>query len=507
MSLFQNSNNSLFSNPGQQAGLFNNPAANQPTGMFGQQPTSLFGNTANPNPAAGAAGNQPGQGPSLFAGNTGGSLFAAGTGQNTGSLFGANPAPTGSLFGNSNNAGGMFAGNPAGNPGNPGNAGGLFGNPAAGGNPSAGGLFGNPAAGGNPSAGGLFGNTASGNNAGAGGLFGNAAGGAFGSNPGQGSGLFGQTLGGNPGQSAAPTGSLFGNPGGGLFGTTPSFGTASSNTGSLFGNTGSTSFGNPAGGLFGAGNPSMGMGFSNQPLQNSQNLMYTPYQNYSDKIIESLAQADKDNLFNLKSQIESNEANLIQAENTLTKICKFKDDIKARLVELFSFARKVQTAEKRCKASLEVVKKFQSNISLFIKDAVKVFDRCERADGFNQIDSPGVFLNEMLASCEERLKCIEESFKEIQELVLIEDRSNEFMMLVKTISMMQTKFELVSSLTFDMHKRVQEVMERYLVTFGIDMEEGGNKDVKIKEASNVRKPSGLADLIAAKPSSIGLRFY
>ena len=490
MPLFQNSNNSLFSNPGQQASLFNNPATNQPGSLFGQQSSSLFGNTANPTPAAPAAGTQPGQGAGLFGANPaagGGSLFATGTGQNTGSLFGANTAPSGGLFGNANNPAGLFGGNNAGNQGNPGGAGGLFAN-TAGNNAGAG-------------AGGLFGNSTAGNNPAAGGLFGNTAGGAFASNPAQ-SSLFGQNLGNSSGQNPQPAGSLFGNTGGGgLFGNTPSFGTAAPGTGSIFG--GGNSGG---GGLFGAGSSTMGMGFSNQPLQNSQNLVYTPYQNYSDKIIESLAQSDKDNLFNLKSQIESNEANLIQAENTLTKICKFKDDIKARLVELFSFARKVQTAEKRCKASLEVVKKFQSNISLFIKDAVKVFDRCERADGFNQIDSPGVFLNEMLANCEERLKSIDESFKEIQELVLIEDRSNEFMMLVKTISMMQTKFELVSSLTFDMHKRVQEVMDRYLVTFGIDMEDGGSKDVKIKEVSKVRKTSGLADLIAAKPSSIGLRF-
>jgi hypothetical protein len=294
-----------------------------------------------------------------------------------------------------------------------------------------------------------------------------------------------------------------------MFGSTPAT--------SLFGQTsnapqGAPLFGGNSGSLFGQSSlfnnpptPSFG---GQGPLTPSVqgNVAFVPYQNFSDKMIDNFNQTEKDNLFGLKNQIENNENCLIQAENTLSKITKFKDDIKNRLQELFAFARKVQTAEKRCKASLEIVKKFQGNISLFIKDAVKVFDRCERADGFNQIDSPGVFLSDMLANCEERLKSIEESFKEIQELVLIEERSNEFILLIKTIAMMQTKFELVSSLTFDMHKRVLEVTGRYSMTFGIDFDENSGKDMKIKEVSKSLKTSSLADLIAARPNSTSYRF-
>lgn len=345
--------------------------------------------------------------------------------------------------------------------------------------------------------------------------------GLFGTNPNPSGGLFTQNQGSlfnNP-----QSGSLFNpNPAGsaqtGLFGANPSsqgslfsgsFGTNSTGlfnsmttTPSLFTNAGA----GQQGGLFNQpSNPNFSSGMN--PGQAAPPMVYTQNPGYHNKIIDNLTQTEKESLFKLKSLIDDNDSQLLQSQGTLEKICKFKSDLKLRLLDLFTYARKVQTSEKRCKASVEIVKKFQSNLNLFIKDAIKVFDRCEHADSYHQIDSPGNFLSDMLIHCEERLKSIEENYKEIQELLLIEQKSSEFVLLVNTISMMQTKFEIISSIAFDVHKRVEEVIDRYANTFGIDPGNEKVKDVKMKEVVKPKKFSTLADIIAARPSAFSKFFH
>ena len=156
---------------------------------------------------------------------------------------------------------------------------------------------------------------------------------------------------------------------------------------------------------------------------------------------------------------------------------------------------------------MEIVKRFQSNLNLFIKDAIKVFDRCEHADSYHQIDSPGNFLSDMLVHCEERLKSIEENYKEIQELLMIEQKTSEFVVLVNTISMMQAKFEIISSIAYDVHKRVEEVIDRYANTFGIDPGNEKVRDVKMKEVAKPKKFSTLSDIISARPSAYSKFFH
>lgn len=423
------------------------------------------------------------------------------------SLFG-NPSTTSSLF--PSNAGGGLFGQPGGTP--------ITTSPS---------LF-SSITGGNPQGGGT-------------GLFGGNSGavpgqnspfsGLTGANTGAGSSLF------TPGASTSGTGlfsqntgSLFGNSAGGtgLFNTNPApasqpglFGAAPAAQGSLF----SGNFGSNSTGLFNTATstPSLFSGNSfgqtgglfSQPLnagigavpQQTQPIVYNQHPGYKDKIIDTLTQQEKENLFKLKTMIDENDSHLQQSEKTLEKISKFKSDIKLRLLDLFTYARKVQVSEMRCKVSVEIVKKFQANLSLFVKDAIKIFDRCEQADSYHQIDSPGAFLSDMLVHCEERLKGIDESYKEIQELLLIEQKSSEFVLLVNTISMMQDKFEIISSIAYDVHKRVEEVVNRYANLFGINSEENSKKDVKMKETDKPKKFSTLSDIIAARPSAFKNFFH
>ncbi|OMJ93394.1 hypothetical protein SteCoe_3636 [Stentor coeruleus] len=470
-------NSSLFSsitgstNPGQ--GLF--------SGGSGQGP--LFGQ----NPPTGGGGTNPGGG--LFGGNPGG-------GTNTGgSLFGGNPG------GGTNTGGGLFGGNPGGGT----NTGGsLFGGNPGGGTNTGGGLFGGNPGGGTNTGGSLFGG-----NPGT-----NTGGGLFGGNTGGGTNTGGSLFGGNPGAGTNTGGSLFGgNPGagtnaGGLFGPTPS------NTGSLFG--GGTG-GGPTG-LFGqstAGNtpgnffsqPGL---FSNQPSMLGQNLSgtltfnpnagpmpFVPSQDIFSKKISELSENTKNNLFNFKGQIDRNEASLNQSESILNSITKYKDELKQRIITLFTFSRRVQTGEKRCKVTIETVKKFQMNVNSFVKEAVKVFNHCDSADQYHQIESPAGFLSDMLITCEERLKLIEENFKEIQEIVSVENRPFELSMLVNTIAMMQEKFELVSSVAYDVHKRVQEVLVKYPVTSN-NIGSADKKGSKVEKGSGQKSYSSLRDIITGR---------
>ena len=481
--------------------LFSNPSGNTATGsLFSGKidnttttSPSLFGNITGSN----GIFTQPG------GNNT--SLFSQPSGGNTGGLFGQ---PTGnqSLFsqpsGNlmsqpTNNSGSLFA-QPSGNTGglfnqpssNPGlfsqtstNNTSLFSQPSS----NTGGLFNQPSSG----TGGLF-NQPSSNT---GGLFNQPS-----SNTG---GLFNQpssNTGGLFNQPSSNTGGLFNQPSsntGGLFNQ------PSSNTGGLFNqpssNTGGL-FNQPSGGLFSQNN--QGGLFSNSTQHTP--IAYTSQSSALCKIIGTLSDQEKNAFVNLKLCLNQHDNNLTESETILKAITKTKSEIKEKMMELFIFTRKVQTAEKRCKVTVEGLKKFENNISRFIKDAIAVYNQCEFADSYHQIDSPGIFLSEMLGSCDERLKCIEDNFKEIQELFSVESESSQILMLINTISLMQEKFQLISSIAYDMHKKVAEVVWKYQDNLEIrNALESKGKDIKIKKNENTKKYSSIKDIISGKSSYSG----
>lgn len=497
MSLFQktqstspmfNTGGSLFANTGPTAttpSLFSSiTGSNNPGGLFAQpggQTGGLFGQTA-PAPTAGGSlfGNtaQPGGNTGLFSqntGNTGNAPSLFNPSGNTGGLFGQ-PASTGGLFSQTtqgaNPGGSLF------NAGAPGQNTSLFSQPA--GNTQNAGLFSqNPG-----NAGGQF-------NTQPGGLFGanTSAGGLLSMNPANPSSLFSgnQNTGGLFGQSGAGGGGLFGNNQSGLF-------TQNANPGGLFGqnNSGSLFGQNPAGGLFNNNPTAAFQGGQPGPIN------FTPQESPSSQLIENLSQTLKENCYTLRKFIDDNETYLTQSESLLASISKYKQDLKLKLTTLFIFSRKVQTAEKRCKVTVDVIKKFQCNINNFIKDAVKVFNQCEYADSYHQIESPANFLADMLGCCEERLKVIEDNFKEVQELMSIQSGNCELNMLINTISLMQEKFELVSSVAYDVHKKVTEL----LVKQGVVVESEKKKE-KISTFESSKKFSSIQDIIAGRPSYQG----
>lgn len=507
---------------------------------------SLFGKPQGQTGGSLFGGVQPGPttGPSLFSSITGSTnpgqgLFSGAPGQGQGSLFGQNPPtggglgnPGGSLFGGNtgggtNPGGSLFGGNPTGGT-NPGGS--LFGGNTGGGTNPGGSLFGGNPGGGTNTGGSLFGgNTGGGPNTG-GSLFGASGntGNLFGAAPTNTGGLFSNQPSGSGGglfsQPTANTGGLFGNTGGNAGGGP--FSQPTGGTGLFGGNTGTSStglFGQPSAGntMFGGSssgsffnNPTQNTGFFNNPSNSmlGQNLSgtltfnpnaqptpmpFVPSQDMFSKKISELSDATKNNLFNFKGQIDRNEASLSQSESILNSITKYKNELKERLITLFTFSRRVQTGEKRCKVTIETVKKFQGNVNSFVKEAVKVFNHCDSADQYHQIQSPAGFLSDMLIVCEERLKCIEDNFKEIQEIVSVENRPFELSMLINTIAMMQEKFELVSSVAYDVHKRVQEVLAKYP---GI-VDNSGNakkKEGKVDKGSGQKGYSSLRDIITGR---------
>ena len=217
------------------------------------------------------------------------------------------------------------------------------------------------------------------------------------------------------------------------------------------------------------------------------------------KLIGTLPDKEKNDFFNLKHCIDQQDAQLTQSDAVLKNILKYKSRIKEKLAELFIYSRRVKTAEKRCKVGLDVVKKFETNVSNFVKDAIKVYNQCEFADSYHQIDSSDIFLSEMLGCCEERLKNIEDNFKEIQELLTIESGTSHFSMLINTITLMQEKFQLISSVAYDMHKRVSEITIKYSSNSAISKSLAQIKDTKIeKRVEPVKKYSSIKDIITGR---------
>ena len=496
----------LFSNPsaGNPGGLFSNPNPGNPGGLFSNQNTGTFGGLL-PNANSGAPGGlfsnpNPGNTGGLFSnpnpGNAGGGFSNPNAPSgNTNSLF-PNPNPNtgtpGGMFSNPNastpNAGGLFS--------NPGNTGGLFTNPNA---PTSntGGLFSNPNPNPGSNPGGLFSNpnSSTGN---PGGLFSNT-------NPsGNTGGLF--SGGNNP---PGNTGGLFSNSNtsGGLF--------SSGNTGNLLAQPSN----NPGGlfsqpqnpltftptnsGLFSSANTG-GMFSQMAPGGTTQNtrptqLGYSSEASPMFKLIGSISEQEQSAFYNLRASLDNHDKSLTQAESLMVGIEKCKAEVKGKLLELFTFSRKAQTAEKRCRISLGVLKKFENNISGFVKDAVKLYNQCEYADSYHQINSPGGFLSEMLGCCEERLKAIEDNFKEIQELVAIEGDFSQFPMVVSTIMMMQEKFQLVSSVAFDMHTKVAQIIDRYSRNTDIAKSlTASSKGTKIEKLDQPKNYSSIRDIIAGK---------
>jgi hypothetical protein len=452
MSLFGNKNGpvgntgSLFS----QGGITTNPslfsAITGSSGLFGQGNlgTGLFNN-------AGTGGSNP------AASNPGG-LFGQGA-SNTGGLFGQGPNNSGSLFNQPSSGGGLFAKQTSntglfGQPSGPNslfnqvsNTSSLFAQPSS----NTGGLFAQPSS----NTGGLFGQPSSST----GGLFGQPS-----SNTG---GLFGQP---------SSTGGLFGQP---------------SSTGGLFAQSSS--------GTFGTFNPTSNSMFSGYPSSTPQPASYSPDSNSMSKTIGTLSEQEKNFFFLLKSKIDENDTNLNQSESIIKSIEKFKKSLKEKLFELFTYSRKVQTLEKRCKTSTEILKKFEVNINNYIKDAVSVYTQCEFADSFHPIGSPGVFLSDMLDQCDGRLKLIEDNFKEIQELLLVESQDYQINMLVNTIGLMQEKFQLVTSLAFDVHKRVTEVLAIHSNKPGLsDFKNSPDKESSPKKNIQTKNYSSIKDIISGK---------
>lgn len=128
--------------------------------------------------------------------------------------------------------------------------------------------------------------------------------------------------------------------------------------------------------------------------------------------------------------------------------------IESKAQNLISYAKKVVSMHRRAEKALEIRKKFENNISKFVREFIKVCEQCDSSDSYHKIQAPAPFLSELLTNIESRIKQMEDNIKELEDVIRAETIPAQLTMLVHTISLLQDRFIMVSGLACDVHKKV-----------------------------------------------------
>jgi hypothetical protein len=217
--------------------------------------------------------------------------------------------------------------------------------------------------------------------------------------------------------------------------------------------------------------------------------------------------------FEIQKSFDKNSDSLSTVEQTLEIV---KEKIKKTLEtaeRVFNYSTKVQTVQKRTKLTIEIVKKFESDIVGYVRDIIKVCEFCERADYYNQITSPATFVAGLLESCDKRLEQLDESLAQVEDMIKAESDPNSFREFVQVVSLMSEKFRIVAGLSHDVHVMVDLLYEKLkyrfkeLQNFHPEVENVASQ-VKLEYRENKEnslitqfRPTGnIKDLISAYPS-------
>ncbi len=273
------------------------------------------------------------------------------------------------------------------------------------------------------------------------------------------------------GGQASPFGAPSTAFGGASMGATAGFGTGFPST---TGATGTFGAGAGLGGTFGAtggiygaqpsqayGGPQAGYPYGQQP-----GLGFMPIPDYSgwrQMRVGSLPPDIQSGMFQLQSALDQNEHALSTTKHNLEALASLQDTIKDKARQLFSKAKLVIAKQQRLARAVELRRSFEIDISNFMNEFLKLMEFCSTPNVSTKVSTPASFLAELIRRIEERVRALETSILELEDLLQAEvTGDSNAVMIVQTLRLFQEKFETVTALVAEAHGRVTAWQARYI---------------------------------------------
>ena len=239
------------------------------------------------------------------------------------------------------------------------------------------------------------------------------------------------------------------------------------------------------------------------------------------KKIENIASNIRKVIFDIQRALDKDTDNLSLARKNFSKN---HEEIKKNLEtakQNLSYSMKVYSVHKRVRLSIEVIKKFESDVVTYVRDIIKVCEFCERADYYNQVSSPAEFVVGILDTCEKKLQFMDESIAQVEEMIKCETQVNVFAQFCQVITMMTEKYKIVAGITYDVHLLVEQFFDKLKIKFSelknfnpvvsnyeINMKIDGKDNKENKSSSHAvqfRSAASIKELISAVPSQFTLK--
>jgi hypothetical protein len=132
-------------------------------------------------------------------------------------------------------------------------------------------------------------------------------------------------------------------------------------------------------------------------------------------------------------------------------------------LNIFSYSKKVASKQRRFSKAVELRQRFENELAKFVNTFMKICEQTNNTDYFYKVPCPADFLSNLLEDLETRITHIEETLVELEEITQKENLTEaSYLTLVDSIRLMQEKFEIVASMTHDIHKRVEEWQRKYV---------------------------------------------
>jgi hypothetical protein len=179
--------------------------------------------------------------------------------------------------------------------------------------------------------------------------------------------------------------------------------------------------------------------------------------------IETLNDIYKNYFYKLQMEYDNNETLLNQTSISLKRIEESQNTFTSRCKNIFSYSKKVASKQRRFSKAVELRQRFENELAKFVNTFMKICEQTNNTDYFYKVPCPADFLSNLLEDLETRITHIEETLVELEEITQKENLTEaSYLTLVDSIRLMQEKFEIVASMTHDIHKRVEEWQRKYV---------------------------------------------
>lgn len=242
---------------------------------------------------------------------------------------------------------------------------------------------------------------------------------------------------------------------------------------------------------------------SAQPSLHNSSLQFEGPETWRYRKLETLPENFRNLFFSIQKELENIEESVNGSRNSLSRYNKASSVIAEKSKALLSYSRKVLTLEQRISIAMEIKQKYENQVVKYVKELMKLCESIDRGDLYNKVVSPAGFLADFCAMCDIRLAEVEESVKEVEELLRGETDLQIAKCFFNTILYINDKMRIVESLVSEVHDRVEIMAKIY---GGVDKELRGMTptwnvfmiDSKENTPPQSQRPNQIRDVISGK---------